>query len=186
VYKDGDYDVFVNVIDGDKVSETAVATSPRFEARPSLAYTTDGRLWIAYEEGPEKWGKDYGILDDKDGNPLYSARSVRVACLDEGKLLKAAAELPTAENRKPGGEGTPAVPYERIPRYAYPRLGLDGKGRLWLAYRQKFGTRYSTHPGSYWLTFARRLDGDKWTEPVELAHADGLLDHRPVLLPHAA
>src|SRR5262249_4914823 len=96
VYKDGDYDVFVNVIDGDKVSETAVATSPRFEARPSLAYTTDGRLWIAYEEGPEKWGKDYGILDDKDGNPLYSARSVRVACLDEGKLLKAAAELPTA------------------------------------------------------------------------------------------
>jgi hypothetical protein len=186
VYKDGDYDVFVSVVDGDKVAETAVATSPRFEARPSLAYTADGRLWIAYEEGPEKWGKDYGILDAKDGNPLYSARSVRVVCLEEGKLQKPVAELPTAENKKPGGEGAPAVPYERIPRYAYPRLGLDGKGRLWLAYRQKFGTRYSTHPGSYWLTFARRLDGDRWTEPVELAHADGLLDHRPVLLPHAA
>src|SRR5262249_25550675 len=37
---------------------------------------------------------------------------------------------------------------------------------------------------SYWLTFARRLDGDKWSEPIELHHSDGLLDHRPVLLPH--
>src|SRR5206468_953222 len=70
------------------------------------------------------------------------------------------------------------------PRYSNPRLGLDGKGRLWLTYRQKFGTRYTTHPGSYWLTFARRLDGDHWTEPVEVHHSDGLLDHRPVLLPH--
>ena len=58
-------------------------------------------------------------------------------------------------------------------------LGLDGKGRLWLTYRQKFGTRYSTHPGSYWLTFARRLDGDHWTEPIEVHHSDGLLDSRP-------
>ena len=50
---------------------------------------------------------------------------------------------------------------------------------------RKFGSRYSTHPGSYWLTFARRLDGDQWSEPIEVHHSDGLLDHRPVLLPHA-
>src|SRR5205814_5859013 len=72
------------------------------------------------------------------------------------------------------------------PRYAYPRLGLDGQGRVWLSYRQKFGTRYSTHPGSYWLSFVRRLDGDQWSPPVELNHADGLLDSRPVLLPHVS
>src|SRR5262249_11840381 len=64
--------------------------------------------------------------------------------------------------------------------------GIDGKGRIWLTYRQKFGTRYTTHPGAYWLTFARRLDGDKWSEPIELHHSCGLLDHRPVLLPHKA
>ena len=51
------------------------------------------------------------------------------------------------------------------------------------AYLQ-FGSRYTTIPGSYWLTFARRLDGDHWSEPIELHHSDGLLDHRPVLLPH--
>src|SRR5206468_7493679 len=65
-----------------------------------------------------------------------------------------------------------------------PQIGIDGKGRIWLTYRQKFGSRYSTKAGSYWLTFARRLDGDKWSEPIEVHHSDGLLDHRPVLLPH--
>src|SRR5207237_595459 len=36
------------------------------------------------------------------------------------------------------------------------------------------------------LTYARRLDGDHWSEPIEIHHADGLLDHRPVLLPHGS
>ena len=66
--------------------------------------------------------------------------------------------------------------YETATRYAYPQIGIDGKGRVWLTYRQKFGSRYSTHPGSYWLTFARRLDGDHWSEPIEVHHSDGLLD----------
>src|SRR5207302_3754369 len=84
------------------------------------------------------------------------------------------------------GEPRTTQQFEQATRYAYPKIGLDGKGRVWLTYRQKFGSRYTTHPGSYWLTFARRLDGNKWSEPIELHHSDGLLDHRPVLLPHAS
>src|SRR5262249_12098037 len=53
-------------------------------------------------------------------------------------------------------------------------------------YRQNFGSRYTTHPGSYWLTFAHRLQGKEWSDPVEVHHSDGLLDHRPVLLPHVS
>jgi hypothetical protein len=34
------------------------------------------------------------------------------------------------------------------------------------------------------VTFARRLQGDHWSEPIEVHHSDGLLDTRPVLLPH--
>jgi hypothetical protein len=178
VYREGDYDVHVAVINGSQVTDHAVATSARFEARPSIAYDARGRLWIAYEEGTEKWGKDFGALDRR-GTPLYLARSVRIACLEGDKLLKPAAELPTSASNQPD-------PNERLPRYAYPRLGLDGQGRVWLSYRQKFGTRYSSHPGSYWLSFVRRLDGDQWTAPVELNHSDGLLDSRPVLLPHVS
>jgi hypothetical protein len=175
---DGDYDIAT--LDWDGKQETGnhpIITSSRFEARPSIAYDAQGRLWMAYEEGPEKWGKDYGALDAQDGNPLYGTRSVRVVCVVDGKLFEPAAELPTSASRE-------RHPNERTVRYAYPKVGLDGKGRVWLTYRQKFGSRYSTNPGSYWLTFARRLDGDHWTEPIELHHSDGLLDDRPVLLPH--
>jgi hypothetical protein len=185
----GDYDVILPYR-GDRTSlkgggdQNPVANSSRFEARPSLAYDPQGRLWIAYEEGPERWGQDYGALVADQGEPLYGSRSVRVVCLQDGKLFKPVAELPTSEARKPDLVGGVPLNYERPPRYSSPRIGIDGKGRLWLTYRQKFGTRYSTIPGSYWLTFARRLDGDHWTDPIEVAHSDGLLDSRPALLPH--
>src|SRR5262249_22961384 len=134
----------------------------------------------------EKWGKDYGALDSKDGQPLYSSRSVRVVCLQDGKLYRPAAGLPTSTVEVPQlpFDQFKTAGFERATRYAYPKIGIDGKGRVWLTYRQKSATRYTTHPGSYWLTFARRLDGDKWSEPIELHHSDGLLDHQPVLLPH--
>ncbi len=178
---DGDYDVYVSTGDGTRTMP--VGNSSRFEARPSIAYDTLGRLWIAYEEGPEQWGKNFGPLDQR-GNPLYFARTVKVVCLENGKLMKPVAELPAlAEKQEAPDTGQKA---EALPRLAYPKIGIDGKGRIWVTYRVKFGTRYSSHPGSYWLTFARRLDGAKWTEPIELHHSDGLLDDRPVLLPHPA
>jgi hypothetical protein len=179
VYKDGDYDVHVAVIDGNQVNDYAVADSPKFEARPSVAYDAQGRLWIAYEEGPEKWGKNFGALDEDKGNPLYNVRSVRVACLAEGKLQKPVAELPTSTQRNKG------QPNLQVPRYAYPKLGLDGKGRVWLTYRLKLFTPFGVQPGTDWITMARRLDGDKWTEPLEVHRSDGLLDSRPVLLPRS-
>ncbi len=176
---EGDYDVIVSVSDPRLGSGSySVAATPKFEARPSAAYDAAGRLWIAYEEGPEKWGKDYGALDDKDGNPLYNRRSVRVACLVDGKLFKPAAELPTSTP-----VGAAQFNLQTI-RYGYPKLGLDGKGRLWLTLRMKLPTPFGVQPGTEWITVARRLDGDKWTEPIEIHHSDGLLDHRPVMLPH--
>jgi hypothetical protein len=161
----------------------ASVASSSFEGRPAACYDPAGRLWIAYEEGPEQWGKDFGALDT-EGNPLYFARTVKVVCLVDGKLMRPVAELPPLAVR--AGSPDTGQKVEAIPRYAYPKIGIDGKGRLWVTYRQKFGTRYTTHPGSYWLTLARRLDGDRWSEPIEVHHSDGLLDDRPVLLPHPA
>jgi hypothetical protein len=185
-YRDGDYDILA-FLKADDATLTPVAGSSKFEARPSAAADPHGRVWVAYEEGPELWGKDYGALDSDDGEPLYSSRSVRVVCLvpdgNNFKLMTPVAGLPTADVKRP------VMPfdgprYEGATRYASPQIGIDGKGRVWLTYRQKFGTRQSSHPGSYWLTFARRLDGDRWTDPVEVHHSCGMLDHRPVLLPH--
>ncbi len=185
-YVSGDYDVSLvrkTENEAGAGNPIAVAGSSHFEARPSLCYDPHGRLWIAYEEGHEQWGKNFGALDDA-GNPLYFGRTVKVVCLQDGKLMRPVAELPALPVRAKSPDTGQNV--ERIPRYAYPKIGIDGKGRVWLTYRQKFGTRYSSHPGSYWLTFARRLDGDTWTDPIEVNHSDGLLDDRPALLPHPA
>ncbi len=179
VYNNGDYDIgMMTYGPRNRGPHQWIVQTAKFEARPSAAYDPQGRLWIAYEEGPEKWGKDYGPLDPEDGYPLYNARHVRVVCLVDGKLHRPVADLPTSASKT-------HAPDERTVRYGYPKIGIDGKGRVWLTYRQKFGTRYSSHPGSYWLTFARRLDGDHWSEPIEIHHSDGLLDDRPALLPHA-
>jgi hypothetical protein len=188
VYNDGDYDVQAVVAKGNTNTVQIVASSSRFEARPSVAYDAKGRLWVAYEEGPEQWGKDSGALA-RTGNPLYSDRSVRVVCLDtDGTLKRPAAELPSSAVGNAGAQTDPAVTNrnERSTRYAHPQIGIDGKGRVWLTYRQNFGSRYTTLAGNYWLTFARRLDGGRWSEPIELHHSDGLLDSRPALLPHPA
>jgi hypothetical protein len=186
-YSAGDYDIYLMDFAQAASGAKAVTSSPAFEARPSAVFDAKGRLWIAYEEGPESWGKDYGALNDKEGQPLYNERSVRVVCRDtDGKYYQPTAALPVSKVKHPrlpfNAEKTQA--YESSTKYAYPKIGLDGKGRVWLTYRQSFSSRYSSHPGSYWITFARRLDGDHWTDPIELHHSDGLLDSRPVLLPH--
>ncbi len=187
-YDSGDYDLSAALREPDSFSVGGLADSSRFEARPSVCYDAKGRVWVAYEEGPTKWGKDYGALDADDGSPLYSSRSVRVVCMDGDNLHRPAAELPTSDVEAPRipFNAPKTQGFERGRRFSNPQIGIDGKGRIWLTYREKFGSRYSSHAGSYWLTFARRLDGDKWSEPIEVHHSDGLLDHRPVLLPHAA
>ena len=189
IFHNGNYDVLLGLLDpgNQKPRFVTLASSPKFEARPSVVYDPSGRLWIAYEEGPEKWGKDYGSLAPGKGNPLYSARSVRVVCIDtDGKLKKPTAELPTSTVVQPAmaGDALKTNLFERGSRYAYPKIGIDGRGQVWLTYRRNFGSRYSSHPGAYWLTYARRLDGQTWSDEIEVHHSDGLLDHRPVLLPH--
>jgi hypothetical protein len=198
-YTQGNYDV--TLLDGAR--QTAgnaswastihrIASTSKFEARPSVVYDKTGRVWIAFEEGPEQWGKDYGALDSKAGKPLYNERNIRVVTHkrvgEKSSQNGIAAELPVSKYDPPAlpFEAVKTNQFERVTRYAYPTLGLDGNGNVWLAYRQNFGTRYTTHPGPYWLTFVRRLEGDRWSEPIEVHHSDGLLDHRPVLLPHAS
>jgi hypothetical protein len=78
---------------------SASESTPRFDARPSITFDTKGRQWVAYEEGQQKWGKNFGALDDQDGNPLYFARTVRVICVENDKLLRPVAELPPLEPR---------------------------------------------------------------------------------------
>ena len=172
-YDKGNYDVRLRDVSGDG-RERVVADSARFEARPHLACGKDGRLWIAYEQGDEQWGKDYAHagnvtnvgLEKNPGFALYVNRTVRVKCLDDGKLMQPA-----------GSPDQVFGPLEGRSQ-SVPRLGIDDDGGVWLLFRH-----HPTTPtgGEVWVGAATRYDGKAWSPLRTLPGSTNLIDNRPGL-----
>jgi hypothetical protein len=175
-YDRGNYDVLLTIVN--KESRTIpVATSAKFEARPHIAGDAQGRVWIAYEEGDEQWGKDYAHagnvtnvgLEKNPGFALYVNRTVRVKCLADGKLLEPAEDL----------EKTfAASPLRR--NKSLPRLAVDASGGVWLLVRHHLVPGAA---GEAWGSFAVRYDGSRWSSVLPLADSANLMDVRPALTP---
>ena len=188
VYKDGDYDVHVAVINGKDVNDYAVADSPPFEARPSVAYDAQGRLWIAYEEGPEKWGKNFGALETDRGNPLYGVRSVRVACLVDGKLFKPVGRTAHVEAEQSASPAEPEYAPLRLSEARPRRQGpvvADLPRKAWHAVRQAARHRLAD-PGP--PARRRQMDGADGTaslrRPARLAAGAAAASRRRSAGPH--
>ncbi len=175
-YDQGNYDVLLAVVN--KEARTIpVATSAKFEARPHLACDAQGRVWIAYEEGDEQWGKDYAHpgnvsnvgLEKNLGFALYVNRTVRVKCLEGGKLMEPAGDLEKA---------FAASPLRR--NKSLPRLAVDASGGVWLLVRHHLVPGAA---GEAWQSFAFRNDGSRWSFVCPLADSENLMDVRPALVP---
>jgi hypothetical protein len=211
-YRNGNYDVYMRTAtaNGAWGAEKPVAASARYEAYASAAYDSSGRLWVAWEEGGERWGKDFGAYDT-GGLALYQGRAVRVRVFDrEGRAHDTSVDIGTvlpgipaqradsaarqaevqgwerpdpnnAKNREPSRAATNV----QAPRNSMPRVQVDGSGRVWVAVR-------SAHPvwwspiGTVWSEWAVSYDGARWTGPVFIANSDNLLDNRPALVAPAA
>jgi hypothetical protein len=189
-YGKGDYDVYFRTAKGggEFGPPVAAAASLKFEGRPSVAYDGAGRLWVAWEEGPEKWGKDWGALVKDKGAPLYGGpRTVAVKCFEGDKPFKVAGDLAAAmpgapgpraaQARKPGQErrgqwGTPN---------SLPRLATDASGRIWMAFRSK-ALNFWAPVGTAWLEFATCYEGDTWLKAVYIHNTDNILDNRPAFV----
>ena len=140
-------------------------------------------------KGPEQWGKDFGA-----SSPTRASRSTAPLGARRLPAGRQAHSGPPPSCRRRTPEAAPRRPKRRqarpelraATRYAYPQLGIDGKGRVWLTYRQKFGTRY-THPPRLLLADLRPPPRRR---PLDRADRGAPLRrparHRPVLLPHAA
>jgi hypothetical protein len=172
-YDKGNYDVRLRDVGRDSAVIT-VADSARFEARPSLAVDKLGRVWIAYEQGDEQWGKDFASVDafrkvglaKNPGSALYVKRTVKIKCLADGKLSAPASG--SSPNFGTIGDRNKSV----------PRLAFDGDGALWLFVRH--------HPlpggaGEVWVSSALRFNGESWDPPRRLTSSTNLLDNRPAL-----
>jgi hypothetical protein len=176
-YEKGNYDVrLFKTSKAEPVGKTiTVADSPRFEARASLACDARDRVWIAYEEGDEQWGKDYANanyakigLAKNPGSALYLHRTVKVKCLIDDRLYV------------PDGDLEKACVGKLNRSKSSPRLAVDKAGGVWALFRH--------HPlanggGEVWNSYALRYDGKAWSPPRRLAQSANLLDNRPALVP---
>jgi len=155
----GDYDVMLRSLRGDQWSEEiAVAQSARLENHASLSMDARGRLWIGFEIGPENWA-----TDSADGG-LRARRDIGLACLENGKLLRAtAAEAALATLAGQRGLQAPL-----------PFAGRDG--RLRLLFRQPINNNWLRAGITTW-------DGNRWSEAEFLPHSDGRIDQRLVAAP---
>ncbi len=174
-YRAGSYDIVVRRCEADGTPDGAVllASSPRYEARPSVAVDPRGRIWVAYEERTENWGKDAENLVDGKGSTLYRQAAVRVKCVDGESVLNA--PDPVAD-----------APQPLRTMNSFPRLAVDPRGRVWLAFRHRqeavWGNQSTQVVGGIWVEFVSVLAGPRWGRPTPLPRSDGLLDNRPALV----
>jgi hypothetical protein len=199
-YDKGDYDVYFRRLrlSGQIQMDppVPVAASRSFEARSSITYDAQNRLWVAYEMSVPRWGKNWGTYDST-GVGLYQSHTVKLKCFDSGSNAYATVTdlntvLPTpntmpavfpdptiAQNRKANaGVAVPAGP-----KHSVPRVAVDPDGQIYVTFRVTTGV--ATGIGTIWSERVIYYDGQTWHGPATLAASDGFLTSRPVLAPLA-
>ncbi len=206
-YRNGNYDIYMRTADsgGRWGAEVPVAKTPRYEAYPSIAYDSSGRVWVAYEEGGAGWGKDFGAYNTT-GVAVYQGRLIRLRGFEpSGQVVETAGDLGAV---LPGWASTPNEPWNtqndaqdlddhqdlaktrrasvsaanmKTAHNNYPRLSIDSSGRMWLAYRNLYPVWWSPL-GTSWFEYVVSYDGGAWTKPIFVGHSDNLLDNRPALV----
>ncbi|MGH9665165.1 MAG: hypothetical protein ACRD9L_12135, partial [Bryobacteraceae bacterium] len=211
-YRNGNYDIFMrSAVNGAWGAESPVAATLRYEAYPSIAYDPSGRLWVAYEEGGERWGKDFGAYETT-GFSVYQGRAVRLIGFrpdgralrtpdDPGSVMPGASEAHgpsgrvTSKTRQSDSDAwldpNPSNAKDRAPnraaanvvapRNTMPRLHIDPSGRIWIAFRSSFPVWWNP-VGTVWTEYVSSYDGKAWTGPIYLSHSGNTLDNRPALV----
>lgn len=166
-YKNGNYDVFASRITHGAVDggEMAVATTPLFDARATVAVDTQDRVWVAWEQGAANWGKDFGyeVRNAPPGAPLGGHRIPRIRCYVNGQWKEPQANLAAAF---PNGNETTYQPH----------VFSDGKGSVWVAAKPHLmapaGEDGAGHRG-YWEYWMTHLEANQWSKAFALPDSKG-------------
>lgn len=168
-YVNGNYDVRMRRLQNGQLSNVRViAGSTMFEARPSLACDAQNRLWVAYEQGPVNWGKDFGyfINSNPPGNRLYVNHTVVTKTYENMQVVG----TPPISNSFPSGNA----------QKSFPRLGADRYGNIYATWRQQaMAERYTI--GTTWYSWVTVFDGNNWVPASRITDSDAVGDNRPSL-----
>jgi len=179
--------MLASIRDGEAGKPQFVVGLPAFEGRVQLAAAKDGRVWIAWEEGGENWGRPYRPklqttnMSDQVG-PLHRFRLLRFAYLDHDGALHespAALPMPLADAAAARDNVTPGIKYCGA-FYERARLAVDENDRLWVAYRHFYtpwlGVTHRSHVEAGWGVYARCLTGEGWSPlyRFSIGQGDGL------------
>jgi hypothetical protein len=211
-YDKGDYDVYfrhLRLDNGIKMdAPVAVAASPYFEARASIAYDRQNRLWVAYEASDSKWGKDFGAYETS-GVALYQDHTAKVKCFQGSQPLVAAGSLESAIPGPINGQAlrrrngrrvrvqppadttlpNPTLASNRqpnqnpvppaMPMNSFPRVAADPEGAVYLTFRTPMPGRGPL--GTTWEQNVAYLDGSEWKGTITVPNTDYLLDVRAAI-----
>ncbi len=168
-YRHGNFDVLLARVSPDGETRlTPIAASGRYEARAEAAASPDGKtLWVAYEDGPKRWGKDLGSEWRSLGGGLHFDRHLYLARVDlaTGKTSKVADVTPLI----PGLMATLGTPNSNS--ICLPEIVVDGSGNPWLFYR---------HGKAFWQVALTKYNVEKkaWTRPQTFARSTYCQDRR--------
>lgn len=171
-YAKGSYNIVMRPVRRNKARKLiAVTDSPRFHANPTLAVDDRDRLWVAWEEAGENWGKDAGYQFN-GGEALYASRQIRVAICEDGRWLEPRTDL------------NEVVTLEACYYVQSPKLVPDGKGRMWIVFRPRTIAGVQMAPsfssgatafamGGQWEVMTSCYAGDRWLPPVTIPESTG-------------
>lgn len=169
-YRGGSYDILLREIRRGEAGPTlAVAASPNYEAHVTLAVDNEDRVWLAWDDGGPKWAQH-----DDSMRRLHRERSVRLACVKDGRLHHSATPLASILTGELGAF------------CELPELIVDRAGRLWLFVRHLHdvtppGTRAGGRPNQprgIWNPYVACYDGEQWSPSVRLPDSNGRNDMR--------
>ena len=203
-YDKGDYDVYFRRLKWEGAlrmeAPVPVAASQNFEARSSIAYDQQSRLWVAYEASARKWGKDFGAYETT-GVSLYQDHNVQVKCFQGSQSFSTEADLAVALPAKAapqvGNNGADLREDERTlpdpnavktrelnqtvrltagPLNSFPRITTDTNGSVYLAFRTVLAGRSGL--GAIWGEKLVAFDGTNWNDMIAVPHSENYLDER--------
>lgn len=140
-----------------------VGASDRFDAHASIAIDAAGRIWIAWDQGGDQWGKAGGLRQERELQLAVREGDQwqRVALPSMEDLI---AEDPRLMAPFPGGA-------------ELPRLLAEDGGPLWMFYRVMKpytpGESRTAARKVTWIIRAICLTSEGWSEPITLPESEG-------------